>query len=88
MITTEWTRYSNEAAYHTALQCARGRYQRALLEGQEASSGSTLEGKAARWSGAYAASREALYKRLRAAKLRVKRVPSKVRGRIMLVVTR
>lgn len=47
-----------------AHSCARGSYQRALLEGYQAWSGADLVGKAKKWSSGYAASRDALIERI------------------------
>jgi hypothetical protein len=58
---------STEQATELALKCARGCYQRNVILGFEALSGSTLRGKAARYSGRYAASRANLLKRVQAA---------------------
>lgn len=48
------------------LAAARGTYQRALLTGQETWSGSSLRGKAGRYSGRYARSRWSLVERIKA----------------------
>lgn len=50
-----------------ALALARGKYQRALLAGVENLSGSSLAGKAKRYSGRYAQSRSNLLDRMTAA---------------------
>lgn len=55
----------------TALAMARGGYQRSIVMGHEAWSGSTLRGKAREWGGRYAASRKALSERLQLAGLAV-----------------
>lgn len=47
-----------------ALQLARGRYQRALIDGSETWSGSSLTGKARSYGARYAESRRALLERL------------------------
>jgi hypothetical protein len=49
------------------LSFAKGSYQRNLIEGSESVSGSTLKGRAAKYSGRYAASSRALIERLRKA---------------------
>ncbi|AWI88368.1 MULTISPECIES: hypothetical protein [Methylobacteriaceae] len=54
------------AAVFAAFGCARGSYQRDLLNGTEAWSGSTLTGRAARYGGKYRTSREELIARLEA----------------------
>ena len=51
--------------YAAAAQCARGRYQESLLQGEEAWSGSTLTGKAAKFGGKYASSRRVLKAKMR-----------------------
>jgi hypothetical protein len=63
-----YTRVAAEV-YETALRCARGCYQRALIEGSEAWSGGTLRGKAARYVGRYRVSAANLRERLEAAGL-------------------
>jgi len=45
--------------------CAKGSYQRDLLAGRENWSGSSLAGKAAKYAGHYARSRENLVERIR-----------------------
>jgi len=47
-----------------ALGLCRGRYQRALVQGEQNWSGSDLRGKASKYGGRYAASRAALLERL------------------------
>ncbi|GBU17025.1 MULTISPECIES: hypothetical protein [Methylobacterium] len=54
------------AAVLAAYGCARGSYQRAVLNGSEAWSGSTLTGRAARYGSKYRTSREELLARLEA----------------------
>ena len=54
------------AAVTAAFECARGSYQRAVLNGTEAWSGSTLTGRAARYGSKYRTSREELLARLEA----------------------
>lgn len=66
-----WVIYHNPDEQETALQLARGSYQRNLLLGYEAWSGSTLKGKAKKWSGQYSRSRESLLSRLYRAGLEV-----------------
>ncbi len=53
-----------------AYALARGVYQRSILDGYEAWSGSTLKGNAKKYGGRYYASREAFLDRLRANGLR------------------
>lgn len=49
------------------LSCARGCYQRALLEGREPWSGAGLRGRAAQFGARYARSRKGLVDRINAA---------------------
>lgn len=57
--------------YERAEALARGSYQRAILAGTEAISGSTLAGKAARYSSRYKASAKSFLDRCRKAGLEV-----------------
>jgi len=66
-----YTSHGSEAFRAMALKCARGRYQRDLVEGNEAWNGSTLRGRARNWIGKYLASRNALLVRLKKADLDV-----------------
>ena len=59
-----WTLYTDPSLQEAALALARGSYQRDLLLGSEAWSGSTLQGKAKNWGRSYNASRWELLKRL------------------------
>lgn len=61
-----WTVVLDEAAVEKALGLCRGSYQRALVEGRENLSGSTLRGRAASYGGRYAVSRRNLLARLEA----------------------
>lgn len=56
----DWTRVTDPAALDKALTLAKGRYQRNILLGAEAWSGSTLTGKARKYGGRYAVSRASL----------------------------
>jgi hypothetical protein len=80
-----WTVVYDDAAYERALRLARGSYQRDLLEGLEALSGSTLRGKAKEWGAAYARSRQGLLDRLRRAGVPVSEEHGKS-GRRLLVI--
>jgi len=51
-------------AYEKALACARGRYQRALIEGYQTWSGADLTGTAANYRGRYSESRDNLLRRM------------------------
>ena len=66
MLTTlgRWTVVLHCDEYDAALACARGSYQRALLQGRESLSGSTLRGKASRYGNKYALSRDNLLRRM------------------------
>lgn len=66
-----WVIFHSDADRSTALKLARGSYQKGLLLGYEAWSGSTLKGKAKEWSGQYSRSRDSLFNRLRRAGLEV-----------------
>lgn len=57
----------DDAAHDAALKLARGSYQRAILTGWARLSGADLRGKARKWSGGYARSRDAIVARVRAA---------------------
>lgn len=65
-----WSIALTPGARAEALAEARGSYQRALVEGREALSGSTLRGRAARYRGRYAASRDALLGRITSSEVR------------------
>ncbi len=67
--TGKWSQVQSKAAMMRALAQARGSYQRNLIEGYEALSGSTLRGEARRWSARYHASASALLDRLERAGL-------------------
>ena len=57
----------NNLNYEAALKCALGDYQKSILEGYEAWSGSTLHGNAKKYSGQYHAGLANLMKRMRRA---------------------
>lgn len=63
------TEYLDDHALETARKCACGSYQESLIEGEARWSGADLRGKASRYGGRYAASREALLRRFRDAGL-------------------
>ncbi len=52
-----------------ALNLCRGSYQRAIVEGRQRISGSDLKGKAARFSGRYSVSRDAILYRMKRARI-------------------
>lgn len=54
-----------EREIEKALKLCRGHYQRAIILGDARISGGDLQGKARKYGGRYAASREALFSRLR-----------------------
>lgn len=60
----DWSEMRDPEAYEAAMDLARGDYQRALIAGDEALSGSTLRGKAKRYSARYQQSARSLLKRL------------------------
>lgn len=62
-----YTVAASPSALAQAYGLARGVYQRNLLDGNEAWSGSTLRGAAGSYGGRYKASRENLIQRIRAA---------------------
>ena len=70
-ISTRWTTVT-EDALPVALSCCKGNYQRELVFGLQAWSGSTLRGKAASYGSHYTESRQGLLRRLAAAGLRVR----------------
>jgi len=70
-ISTRWTTVT-EDALPVALSCCKGNYQRELVFGLQAWSGSTLSGKAASYGSHYTESRQGLLRRLAAAGLRVR----------------
>lgn len=63
------TYYLDNDALLMARACARGEYQERLVEGTARWSGADLKGKAGKYGGRYAASRDALVAALRAAGL-------------------
>lgn len=63
----DWSRVEDGEAFEAACKLARGCYQRAILEGDEALSGSTLVGKAKGFGDRYKRSSAALLGRLTAA---------------------
>jgi hypothetical protein len=73
------------AALPRALQCARGSYQRALVEGWRVWSGADMTGRARHYGAHYARSRAALFARLLAAGLDA-RLETRARGKRVLVI--
>lgn len=59
-----WTLIVDEEAYASAVELARGDYQRAILRGREALSGSTLKGRASEYAGRYRRSASTLLDRM------------------------
>lgn len=74
-------------AYDAAHALARGCYQRAVLAGSEALSGATLRGRARSYGARYAASRQALLGRVRAAGIACT-VERRAHGKLVLVIGR
>ena len=66
-----WTVCTDDDAWDKALSLARGSYQRAIVRGQEACSGSTLRGRAKEYRGRYRASLDNFVKRLEKAGVEV-----------------
>lgn len=64
-----YTYYTSDNAKAAALRCARGSYQRALLNDAEAWSGAGLQGKARQYGASYYRSRKNLLERLETAGL-------------------
>ena len=62
-----WTIALDGENYRKAMACARGDYQRGIVDGHENLSGSSLRGAAKEWSSRYAHSRRALLSRMTAA---------------------
>jgi hypothetical protein len=62
-----WTLVLDESAHEAALDLAKGSYQWDLLQGYENLSGSTLKGKARKYSARYHESRRSLFERMDAA---------------------
>lgn len=85
MGTGRWVEIRDPDTLARALDYARGDYQRNLLRGYESLSGSTLKGKARKWSGAYKRSRDKLLARLREAGIKVAERRAE-RGRRVLVL--
>lgn len=81
-----WTVGSADAL-RLARTLARGYYQAAIIDGREASSGSTLRGKAKKWASRYARSRANLYDRMESAGLRVVRVETGPSGKLILALS-
>lgn len=79
-----WIDFEEGAECSECLEFARGCYQRALLLGWEAWSGSTLKGKAKAFGGRYAASREGLVERLERAGFEV-RFETRMRRKVAVI---
>ncbi len=77
----------DDGAYEAARKLARGCYQRNLLDGVESLSGSTLKGKAAKYSSRYARSRANYLDRLKTAGIQIdeRRGP---KGKRILIIGR
>lgn len=59
--------YGGDEWYQVALNLCRGRYQRAIVRGDQRLSGSDLKGKAASYRGKYNASARTILERMTAA---------------------
>ena len=79
-----WT-VATICARKVALDLCRGCYQRNLVMGIEALSGSTLRGKAASYSSRYRTSRANLLARIRGAGVPVREILGKHRKRILVL---
>ncbi len=86
MHSTRWSSVTTEA-YAIALPLCKGCYQRYLLEGYEALSGSTLKGKARTWKSKYMISQRNFLKRLRDARLIVSESTGGHGARILTICT-
>lgn len=64
---TASTKASKDPNFELALSCCESSYQEDLIYGRQAWSGSTLKGKAKKYSGRYATTRRGLENRLRTA---------------------
>lgn len=80
-----YSRVWTEKDYERAIQAAAGRYQAALINGQEAWSGATLRGKAKEYGSRYKMSRNSLLSRLRQAGVQAAIVRGP-RGKLILVI--
>lgn len=63
----DWSVSLDPSTFARAWKLARGQYQRDILGGMQAVSGSTLLGKAACYRASYKRSRDSLFARMRAA---------------------
>ncbi len=80
-----WAQCYSETVLAAAMECARGRYQRALLTGYEALSGLTLRGKASSYGARYAESRANLLARLHRAGIPTHEVRGAHGARILVI---
>lgn len=80
-----WTE-ATDRAYALALSLTKGSYQRGIVEGYEALSGSTLRGRAKNYGAHYAKSRDAFLKRCRAAGIAIA-IHARAHGKKILVLT-
>lgn len=81
---TRWSEIDPRCVSTALAQC-RGEYQRNLVLGRESLSGSTLRGKARRWSGRYAQSSGSLLRRLRLSGLDVSVCTAEHGARVLVV---
>jgi hypothetical protein len=66
-----YVKINDEDAYDAAIKLTKGCYQRALLRGEARLSGGDLRGKARKFGGAYARSRDNLLARLKEAGIKI-----------------
>ena len=85
MTTDSYSRIEDHDAYTAAQALAKGDYQRRILSGAEAMSGSTIKGTARRYSSGYRRSREGLLSRMTAAGIKWT-IETGPRGRRVLVI--
>jgi hypothetical protein len=83
-VDTKWARVTEEA-FKTALSCCKGRYQESVVNGLEAISGSTLQGKAKDYIGKYRRSVGALMHRMEMAGLYVHEETEECNRRVLVI---
>ncbi len=80
-----FTKVVDEEAFHQAMKLTKGCYQRNLLRGIESLSGSTLKGKARKYSTRYSISRINLLNRIKNANIIVSECKGKHNSRILVI---
>jgi len=80
-----WSRVVNTFDFERAMKLARGSYQKDILFGRESMSGSTLRGRASKWSNKYRTSRFSLLNRLQKHGIKTELVKGE-NGQIILVI--